>query len=635
MMSTPRETWRRAVGVKNDSCASRVDCYGFNCSTAGTEGHSNGLGIVPSRTLSVNSKTATTHEDLQKTFEKFGALHGVEVSKQGAFVRFADLRDAAVALEASDIGPDVKLHYASDASARELDEEGRVVVRVEGHLGICELCHIFSPYGAVRNIQDVPNVTIHKVIEFFDVRSAAKAIHALNAVEGDAMHAASVAYLERTRCKLFLIPPRLMEAMACMEGMPMKLKPPKTFPLGGATKTVPDLGFGEWSEASELLGSKRPTIAMTRFFDSSSSLLDPNEALSFNHLLPTTAQTCLGGFPDSNKTSTFADQSSNDSSNGLTLKEVLPSALGLYPDEDTENGPSVQPNSVNYGMPVGNNISGWNCGLGNEIREDALFAGFSPLDSSFMEQISGREDLPLSDQQPQDAVILSHLLEYQANVFRQVVDLEVKKRLHSLKSFDSPYLDSAEFPFRRHRNPEEWRSTYKTHNKKKASRFPRRSSAVDLEQEAERRAQQEKMYAMDLERVRTGKDKRTTLMIKNIPNKYTQHMLLARIEEEFKGTFDFFYLPIDFKNQCNVGYGFINMTSTDHIIPFVEHVHEQKWDKFNSDKVCCVTYARIQGRHALINHFQNSSLMLEETKHQPLLFKPNGDPEPFPMKPLA
>ena len=93
-----------------------------------------------------------------------------------------------------------------------------------------------------------------------------------------------------------------------------------------------------------------------------------------------------------------------------------------------------------------------------------------------------------------------------------------------------------------------------------------------------------------------GDDRRTTLMIKNIPNKYTQRMLLNTIDESFKGTYDFFYLPIDFKNKCNVGYAFINMVQPGYIVPFVQKFDHKKWDKFNSEKVCQISYARIQVR---------------------------------------
>ncbi|TKY73713.1 MEI2 4 [Spatholobus suberectus] len=77
-----------------------------------------------------------------------------------------------------------------------------------------------------------------------------------------------------------------------------------------------------------------------------------------------------------------------------------------------------------------------------------------------------------------------------------------------------------------------------------------------------------KQYELDLGRILRGDDNRTTLMIKNIPNKYTSKMLLAAIDEQCRGTYDFLYLPIDFKNKCNVGYAFINMIDPGQIIPF-------------------------------------------------------------------
>ena len=47
-------------------------------------------------------------------------------------------------------------------------------------------------------------------------------------------------------------------------------------------------------------------------------------------------------------------------------------------------------------------------------------------------------------------------------------------------------------------------------------------------------------------------------MIRNIPNKYNKELMRETIDRNFKDTYDFFYLPIDFKNNCNVGYAFIN-----------------------------------------------------------------------------
>ncbi|KAF9940773.1 hypothetical protein BGZ67_006790 [Mortierella alpina] len=132
----------------------------------------------------------------------------------------------------------------------------------------------------------------------------------------------------------------------------------------------------------------------------------------------------------------------------------------------------------------------------------------------------------------------------------------------------------------------------------------------------------------------TSCEKRTTFMIRNIPNKYTQQMLLELINETHRGKFDFLYLRMDFKNRCNVGYAFINFINTDVIDSFVKAHVGKKWPRFNSDKICSLSFAAVQGRHALIEKFRNSSVMDEEPSYRPKIFYTSGssigEEEPFP-----
>lgn len=53
----------------------------------------------------------------------------------------------------------------------------------------------------------------------------------------------------------------------------------------------------------------------------------------------------------------------------------------------------------------------------------------------------------------------------------------------------------------------------------------------------------------------------------------------------------------------------------------------KKWEKFNSEKVALLAYARIQGKVALVTHFQNSSLMNEDKRCRPILFYSEGSAE--------
>lgn len=110
------------------------------------------------------------------------------------------------------------------------------------------------------------------------------------------------------------------------------------------------------------------------------------------------------------------------------------------------------------------------------------------------------------------------------------------------------------------------------------------------------------------------KERKSTLMVRNIPNKYTKELMLETLDEEFKGAYDFFYLPIDFKNNCNVGYAFINFKDLKYIEPFYKRFNNKKWAIFNSEKICSIKYARIQGKEECERHFRDSSLMKQPVR---------------------
>ena len=103
-------------------------------------------------------------------------------------------------------------------------------------------------------------------------------------------------------------------------------------------------------------------------------------------------------------------------------------------------------------------------------------------------------------------------------------------------------------------------------------------------------------------------------------------MLKEIVDESSLGKYDFMYLRIDFANNCNVGYAFINFEDPIWIIDFVNARAGQRWNRFNSDKVAEVSYATIQGRDCLVQKFRNSSVMFEDTKFRPKLFTTGTGP---------
>lgn len=125
----------------------------------------------------------------------------------------------------------------------------------------------------------------------------------------------------------------------------------------------------------------------------------------------------------------------------------------------------------------------------------------------------------------------------------------------------------------------------------------------------------------------------STVMLRNVPYDARQRGVLSLLEEEgFKGRFDFFYAPLDFKSKNNLGYAFVNLHSVEVAKEFFKHFDGRRivtrpgWDK--PLRVC---WARVQGRSANIDHYKNSPVNEMPLEFKPMLFEEfTGASLPFP-----
>merc|ERR1719181_186892 len=64
-------------------------------------------------------------------------------------------------------------------------------------------------------------------------------------------------------------------------------------------------------------------------------------------------------------------------------------------------------------------------------------------------------------------------------------------------------------------------------------------------------------------------DMMTTVMIRNIPCKYTQEWLIQEISSGFSDQFNFFYMPVARKSPGCLGYAFINFVHEEDASRFL------------------------------------------------------------------
>jgi len=121
----------------------------------------------------------------------------------------------------------------------------------------------------------------------------------------------------------------------------------------------------------------------------------------------------------------------------------------------------------------------------------------------------------------------------------------------------------------------------------------------------------------------------TTVMMRNLPNKYSQRMLLSEINHTgFLGTFDFLYLPIDPDTQANRGYSFLNFIDPGFAWMFKMSYEGRKMNRFNSNKVVSVVPATLQGFEANYAHYAVARVNRGDPAARPLFLREPKEPLP-------
>ncbi|XP_038887577.1 protein MEI2-like 5 [Benincasa hispida] len=630
----------------------------------------NGVGTVagehpygehPSRTLFVRNINSNVEDaELRALFEQYGDIRTLYTAcKHRGFVMISyyDIRAARTAMRALQNKPlrrrKLDIHFSipkDNPSEKDINQGTLVVFNLDASVSNDDLRRIFGAYGEVKEIRETPHKRHHKFIEFYDVRAAEAALRALNRSD-----------IAGKRIKLEPSRPggarrNLMQQLS----QELEQDDARTFRhqvVSPVTNSPP----GNWSHIGSPVEhnsfSKSPGLGSLSPINSShlsglASILPPNlsnspriapigkdqgrashanQVLTNSTLMQGTPYHHHQSFPDNKfssnggSSSSVADLNSNSSSIG-TLSG--PQFLWGSPTPYAERSNSSAWPTQSAGQPFTSNGQGQGFPyvrhhgslLGSHHHHVGSAPSGVPLDRPF----GYFPESPETSFMSPGALGSTSLSRHNGNF----MNLSTRAAMTGGLGLPTNMVENGSPNFRMMSLPRQGPIYYGNGS------FPG-SGVVStdglLERGRSRRVENvgnqiesKKQYQLDLEKIVSGEDTRTTLMIKNIPNKYTSKMLLAAIDENHRGAYDFLYLPIDFKNKCNVGYAFINMVSPSQIIPFYEAFNGKKWEKFNSEKVASLAYARIQGKTALVTHFQNSSLMNEDKRCRPILFRSEG-----------
>jgi hypothetical protein len=108
-------------------------------------------------------------------------------------------------------------------------------------------------------------------------------------------------------------------------------------------------------------------------------------------------------------------------------------------------------------------------------------------------------------------------------------------------------------------------------------------------------------------------------MVRNVPIRYTQDMLLA--EWPHDANYDFLYLPFCFKTRKNLGFAFVNFSTPEHAQAFCARWHKQRLRNHDAKKPLDIREADLQGRfHTILRLTKRKACRIKNSHFKPVIF---------------
>ncbi len=114
-------------------------------------------------------------------------------------------------------------------------------------------------------------------------------------------------------------------------------------------------------------------------------------------------------------------------------------------------------------------------------------------------------------------------------------------------------------------------------------------------------------------KILTGEDKRTTILIKNLPKNMTKNQLKMIIEKI--ANINYIYIPLFMLSADNLRCAFVNVVNSKSIIDIYLKLKKLNFKYDNPNTKIEITYSILQGKKALIENYRDERNIFKNSQN--------------------